>query len=365
MRIIRDLFSNTRPIDRPIEKVIDYYATDSKRLAREIEEYEVTDNIEACFQRFLDVFGQGVRTGDITEIGIWVWGFYGCGKSSFTKYLGFALSPTFVVEGTAFFELLCNRLKSHQTQAELRALVNQHPTTVIMLDLGAEQLADTASASVTTVLYWKVLQWAGYSTEKKIAQLELKLEESRLYDEFQQAYRDVFSGKGEWTDIHNDPLIGISRADQLVPQFLPDDFSKRGDFRSLKFEQALTVRDQAEQMIRLIRRRSGHENILFLIDEAGQYVAPRSELILNLDGLARNLKELGDGRVWIAATGQQTLAEIVEKSAHNSTELNKLRDRFPISIGLDARDIREITYLRLLTKSAEGQQNLHDLFNRR
>ena len=55
--------------------------------------------------------------------------------------------------------------------------------------------------------------------------------------------------------------------------------------------------------------------------------------------------------MWIAATGQQTLAEIVEQSAYNSAELNKLRDRFPISIELDARDIREITYRRLLTKS--------------
>jgi hypothetical protein len=39
---IRALFSTRRPIDRPIEKVIDYYATDAQRLLMEIEEYEVT-----------------------------------------------------------------------------------------------------------------------------------------------------------------------------------------------------------------------------------------------------------------------------------------------------------------------------------
>jgi len=364
MSSIRDLFSTTRPIDRPIEKVIDYYATDDKRLAREIDEYEVTDNIDTCFRRFLEVFGQGVRTGDVTEIGIWVSGFYGSGKSSFTKYLGFALNPDRNVEGTPFIELLCDRIKANPTKAELRSLVKQQPTAVVMLDLGAEQLADTATAPVTTVLYWKVLQWAGYSKEKKIAQLEFKLDELGRYDEFREAYRTAFPGKGEWDDVHNDPLIGVSRADQLVPEFLTDDFPKRGDFRSLKFEEATSVRDQAEQIISLVRRQTGHDNILFLIDEAGQYVAPRGELILNLDGMARNLKELGSGKVWIAATGQQTLAEIVERSAHNSAELNKLRDRFPISIELDARDIREITYLRLLTKSAEGEKDLHDRFKR-
>jgi hypothetical protein len=106
------------------------------------------------------------------------------------------------------------------------------------------------------------------------------------------------------------------------------------------------------------------ENILFLIDETGQYVAPSGDRILNLDGLARNLKELGQGKIWIIATGQQTLAEIVEKAAHNSAELNKLRDRFPIPINLDAQDIREITYRRLLTKSTEGEQQLRDEFGR-
>ena len=136
-----------------------------------------------------------------------------------------------------------------------------------------------------------------------------------------------------------------------------------GDFRSLKFEEATDVGIWVERlMIELARRKSGHKNILFLIDEAGQYVAPRGELILNLDGLARNLKELGRGRVWLAATGQQTLSEIVEQAAYNSAEFNKLRDRFPIGIQLDARDIKEITYRRLLTKSPEGEGHLRGLF---
>ena len=56
---IRTLFSTRRPIDRPIEKVIDYYATDDARLRSEIEEYEVTDNVEKCFSRFLDVYDAG------------------------------------------------------------------------------------------------------------------------------------------------------------------------------------------------------------------------------------------------------------------------------------------------------------------
>src|SRR5205814_9913352 len=71
-------------------------------------------------------------------------------------------------------------------------------------------------------------------------------------------YTTLFrSGKGEWRDIHNDPLIGIARADQLVPEFLADDFPTPGVFRSLKFEEAIDVRDRARRMIELARRKTG------------------------------------------------------------------------------------------------------------
>jgi hypothetical protein len=359
---IRSLFSARRPIDRPIEKVIDYYATDEKRLLAEIEEYEVTDNVERCFRKFLDTFGDGVRSGHVTEIGVWVAGFYGSGKSSFTKYLGFSLDRGRLVGGRPFLDLLCERLGSAEIKAGLRTLATQFPAAVVFLDLGSEQLADTSSAPVSTVLYWKVLQWAGYSKEKKLAELELTLEARGLTGHFLQAYREKFAD--DWEKVHNDPLIGVARAAQVLPSLQLKEFPTPESFRGLRFEEAADLRDRARRIIELVRRKSGKENILFLIDEAGQYVAPSGDRILNLDGLARNLKELGQGKVWIVATGQQTLAEIVEKAAHNSAELNKLRDRFPIPINLDAQDIREITYRRLLTKSPEGEQQLKDEFGR-
>ena len=357
---IRDVFSPRRPIDRTIEKVIDYYAQEEDRLAREIEEYEVTDNIESCFRKFLDVFGDGIRGGQVTEVGIWVSGFYGSGKSSFTKYLGAALDSSKTVNGIPVLDLLCDRFPRSEIPAVLHTVSKKQPTVVVLLDLGAEQLAESAAAPVSTVLYWKVLQWAGFSKEKKTAQLEFTLDRRGSYEDFRQRYKARFNE--EWEKIHNDPLIGIARAAEIVPEVLPDDFPTPESFRSLRFEDARDLRDLVGEIIELCQRKTGHENILFLVDEAGQYVASRGELILNLDGLARNLKELGKGKVWIAATGQQTLSEIVEKGAHNSAELTKLRDRFPISVHLDASDIREITHRRLLDKSEDGRNMLEALF---
>ena len=360
MSTIRSLFSTRRPIDRPIEKVIDYYADAAERLAAEIEEYEITDNLEGCFQRFLDSYGEGVRGGQVAETGIWVSGFYGSGKSSFTKYLGFALDADRKVDGRPFLDLVCDRFQSPPTSAELRTVATKYPAKVIVLDLATEQSVESTTTAVDKILYWKVLEWAGYSKVGDIADLELLLEDQGKMDEFRAKHAERHGGR--WEDIHSDPLIAKPRASQLAHELLPQYFETPDTFRTTKYQLAQDARDLARRMIDIVRKKSGRENVVFLVDEAGQYVASSSSLILNLDGLARNLKELGKGKVWIVATGQQTLTEIVERAAYNSEELFKLRDRFPIAINIDARDIKEITYRRLLQKSQEGVSTLKQLF---
>jgi len=358
---IREIFHTRRPIDRPIEKVIDYAAIDDIRLRAEIDEYEVTDHIENSFRRFFELYSDGVQGRGSGDCGVWVSGFYGSGKSSFTKYLGLALDDDCIVDGRPFWELLGERLQSQQSRALLSSLINQYPTAVVMLDLATEQMSADAAAPVTNVLYYKVLQKFGYSREKKLCRLELELDSRGLRRQFEDLYREKFGSP--WADIHNDEMIGVANAAQIVPRVLPMEFPTPESFSELVSEKVETVQDLGLKTIEIVRQKSGKQNILFLIDEAGQYVAPRSELILNLDGLARTLKESGGGHVWLVCTGQQTLTEISEQAALNSAELGKLRDRFPISLELEAQDIEEITYRRLLSKSDAGDQELRAKFS--
>ena len=53
-----------------------------------------------------------------------------------------------------------------------------------MLDLASEMLAGATMVDVSTVLYYKVLQWAGYSRNLKVAALERRLQKDGRYDEF-------------------------------------------------------------------------------------------------------------------------------------------------------------------------------------
>lgn len=362
MRTIRELFSADRPIDRPIEKVIDYTAAEPDRLDREIGEYVVTERLEESFRRFIEVYEAGVRGGDVTEVGVWVSGFYGSGKSSFTKYLGFALDPERKIGGVTFLDRLAAHFRARDLQQLYRTTAKKFPATVVMLDLARDQLVESSAVPIAQVLYAKILQQVGYSKVPKLADVEVRLDEDGRLDDFRAAYRDRFPGKGEWEDVHDDPLIGPARASQLAPDFLSDDFPTPESFRRQHYQERLQVSELAKRVIRLLRRKTGREQIVFVVDEVGQYVAPRTDLMLNLDGLVRSFKELGRGKVWFVATAQQKLEEIVDKAILNSAELYRLRDRFPISIELDAADIQEITHHRLLTKHAEGEQHLRKTF---
>lgn len=102
---IRELFDKTRPIDRHIPAVINYAAASETLLRQEISEYEVTDKLAGHFERFMNNLRAGFEGGDGQEVGVWVSGFYGSGKSSFTKYLGFALDPSRKIGADRFLKI--------------------------------------------------------------------------------------------------------------------------------------------------------------------------------------------------------------------------------------------------------------------
>ena len=85
MKTIRELFDPRREIDRRIEKVIQYGTTDENLLKQEIREYVATNSIEEHLMKLLDQIDEGMSGNEEHEVGIWVSGFYGSGKSSFTK----------------------------------------------------------------------------------------------------------------------------------------------------------------------------------------------------------------------------------------------------------------------------------------
>ena len=82
---INTLFDSNKNIHRTIEKVITYSVSQEARLKAEISEYIITESIEENFNELLTKMQAAMEAGGENEVGVWVSGFYGSGKSSFTK----------------------------------------------------------------------------------------------------------------------------------------------------------------------------------------------------------------------------------------------------------------------------------------
>jgi hypothetical protein len=355
MQTIRELFDASRPIDRQITSVINYAGATEDQLEREICEYEVTDSLIRHYERLLTNLDSGFSAGAGHEIGVWVSGFYGSGKSSFTKYLGFAFDPSRTIKGDPFLKWLQNQFKGAPVSQQLSTVAKKYPAAVIMLDLAAVASVQAANQGVSRLLYDSVMAWAGFSKDEKLAELERKLEVDGKLEDFKARFSEVAKGRS-WDSLKNDLLLGLTFASQIVPEFYGEIWKDTKAFNDIKISSRYGEDERARQMLDLIERRTGSKRVIFIIDEVGQFLEGSPQLILNMQGLAENLKNNGLGQAWVIATAQQTLPV--------TGPLFKLKDRFPeaLRVDIESTDIREITSRRLLRKSPGADKLLRELF---
>ena len=154
---IKQLFDPSKDIYRSIEKVIAYGVSQEERLKKEVSEYVVTDSIDEQFNKLLLKMQAAMDAGGENEVGVWVSGFYGSGKSSFTKYLGLAFDDRIQIDGVPFRQHLQDRLKRTSTRQLLSTVAKRFPAAVLLLDLASEQLAGATMEEVSTVLFLSLI----------------------------------------------------------------------------------------------------------------------------------------------------------------------------------------------------------------
>lgn len=362
MKQIKETFDPKKDIFRTIEKVITFDNQDEDSLKREVTEYVVTEKLKNNFQKLLDALHAGMDA-ESHEVGIWVSGFYGSGKSSFAKNFGLALDKDLMIDGAVFRERLSNRINNLPIGQLLKTLVDKYSPQVFLINLATKGSSSHANSlpPVSVILYDQVMKWAGYALEEKVALLERKLEMDGKLDEFIKIIKDE---KGEdWNELKiKDKLSSKAFAQQYAVKFYPKLWKDQLAFNVMRIDSLEDESDRMRAMLDLIKRRTGKENVLFIIDEVGQYISSKEELILRMQGTMENLKDIGKGKAWLLATAQQTLTEDNPNARYNSDKLFKLNDRFPIKVDIEASDIKEITTQRLLGKSSDGEKQLKTLY---
>ena len=355
---IKEIFKND--LSRRIKEVIKVDDPDLGTVAEEIEDYWVTDHIESEFIKALDTYQETILSPS-EEVNIWVSGFFGSGKSSFAKILGYILSnPTLGTSSAS--ELFVEQLKGDRIKALLNTIHDRAPAVSVFVDLSAGTHVLREGESIVLPLYRELLSQLGYSREPRLAELEFTLEGDGDLAEFEQLFEQANDGK-VWKERRHRALAA-NEASAAMHLLRPTVYNEPDSWaRGSAQYPELTANAFATRVLELLeRRRPEAKRLVFIVDEVGQYVATDVHRMLDLQGIAQAFQKQ-DGKLWLVATSQEALEEVVSALGGKRVELARVQDRFPIRVDLVTSDIEEVVSHRVLAKSTEGKGAVRKLYD--
>ncbi len=355
---IQELFDESKKLDREIESVVTFAASSAEDLGKEINEYVVTQKLHDNYQNVLEKLERAFSESS-KEVGIWVSGFYGSGKSSFAKYLGYSFDKAKIVDGVSFGTRLMDRIQDPTLKAFHNTIISKFNPFVVMIDMDAD--ARTGKyPTISDSIYYETLKLLGVSTatDSAVFEFEAMLKADGRYEEFCKQFKK--EENQEWEDIHNINIRAKNKAAKYAPIYFPDDFKSAEEFKALKIDVIENEKERIQRLYDLVKNITGKDKIIFVLDEVGHFINADPTQINKLQGLMHTIKDSFKGDVWLIATAQQTLTD---DSGSNLDSIRTLAERFTTRVNIEANDIKEIITKRLLGKSVDGKAYLKKLFN--
>src|SRR5262245_33164692 len=180
MKTIGELL--TRDLSRKIEEIIQVDQADEQSVYEEITEYVATDSIRDQYHHLLKAIAEA--PADPSEsVGVWVSGFFGSGKSSFAKNLGYALENRTLL-GERFGDIFKKQLGDSRIDPLLDLINAKTPVGVILFEVAKEADTRKVTQRIAELMYTVLLRELGYSEDFDIAELEIELEAEGKLPEF-------------------------------------------------------------------------------------------------------------------------------------------------------------------------------------
>lgn len=364
---IRDIFSKN--IDRKIEEVIKVDQHNEQVVMEELQEYIVTDSIHDHFCTVYEEIAKG-PTDPREGIGVWVSGFFGSGKSSFAKILGYTVANREVLGKTAG-EIFKEHVKDTKISGYIENITARIPTHAVIFDVSMDRGVRTASERITEIMYKALLRELGYPEDFDLAELEITLEGDGLLEAFCIKFEEIH--KSSWQKRRKLGLA-VNEASAALHALDPKTYPSEDSWaRTIGEGRAdITANELAKGAFELVDRRMPGKALIFIIDEVGQYVSRSVDKMLDLQALVQAFGRESFNRVkakkapapyWIVVTSQEKLNEVVDALGSKKIELARLQDRFRILVDLKQSDIAEITGKRVLDKKNDVKDILTKFYD--
>jgi hypothetical protein len=353
---IKELFRGD--IERPIETVIHVDLSDEAIVAQEIAEYVVTENIREHLEELVDVYADTARNPS-ESTNVWVSGFFGSGKSSFAKAVGYALANP-IIEGRTAADRLLARANSHKLEALLSTAHKLAPAIPVFIDLASGRDMLREGESLVFPVYRALLKRLGYSTNEVLAELEFTLEDPQddRLAVFEAAVVEATGGR-LWGQVR-DVALAKNYASRALHLIDPANFPSADSWVKAATAPNIDHNWLANRALELLSRRGGDATrLVFVVDEVGQYVARSIQRMFDLQGLAEAFQKKR-GPLWLVVTSQEKLSDVVDSLESRQVEYARVQDRFPVRVDLLPGDIYEVASRRVLDKTEAGQSMVRE-----
>jgi len=196
-----------RDLGRKIEEIIQVDQAGEPSVYAEITEYIATDSIRDQYAQLFKAIAEAPSEPH-EGIGVWISGFFGSGKSSFAKNLGYALQNRQVL-GKGFAALFKQQIDDVRVSNLLDSINTRIPTEVILFEVAKERDTRKVTERIAELIYTVLLRELDYAEDFDIAELEIELEAEGKLDEFIETCQKLHNR--EWRIVRKGAQKLLSR----------------------------------------------------------------------------------------------------------------------------------------------------------
>ena len=355
-----------RPINRKIDRVVKVDNDDPTVIKKELEEYILTPQLERHFSDALEAVIDTEHT-QTEDVGMWVSGFFGSGKSHFMKILGHILANREFAD-TRAAEMFRDRIEGNEMlDGAVSAVNSKFESEVMMFQIGAKADA-TGSESITEIIHREFNISRGYASMPWVAQMEQQLESRGVYNEF-VATIEANTGK-DWIEARKDAFFVRSDMETALVEgtneFDNEDEARRAidDVQNNILINASTLAEDIVEYVEQQEAETGDNHRYFVfIDEISQFIGDDGQLLLELQSIVEEFGQKGKGKIFLGVTSQEQLQQLIPGVLEKEAEESKVIDRFPHRFDLTSENLDKVVRDRVLSKKGEFRGAIGELYD--